>query len=56
VSRRFGYDQCPHRGDHFLRKPGFPTGGSYTHFKPRHLDGQCFPCHGSRTTRSDGEV
>jgi hypothetical protein len=38
VPRRFGYDPCPHRGDHFPRRPGFPTGGAHTHFEPRHLD------------------
>jgi hypothetical protein len=41
--RRFGYSPRPHRGDHFPRKPGFLTGGSFPHFKPRHLDGSRFP-------------
>jgi hypothetical protein len=27
--RRFGYDPCPRRGDRFLRRPGFPAGGSF---------------------------
>jgi hypothetical protein len=46
----------PHRGDHFPRRRGFPAGGSYTHFEPRHLDGPCFPHRGSRPTSSKGEV
>jgi hypothetical protein len=54
VPRRFGYGQRPHRGDHFPRKPGFPTGGS--HFEPRHLDGPRFPPRGSRPTRLNDEV
>jgi hypothetical protein len=41
--RRFGYSPRPHRGDHFPRRPGFLTGGSFPHFKPRHLDGSRFP-------------
>jgi hypothetical protein len=52
----FGYDPCPHRGDHFLRRPDSPTGGSYTHFEPRHLDGPHFLCRGSRPTRSNNNV
>jgi hypothetical protein len=32
VPRRFGYGPHPHRGDRFPRRPGFPGGGSYTHF------------------------
>jgi hypothetical protein len=54
--RHFGYDPCPHRGDCFPHRPGFPAEGSFTHFEPRHLDGPRFPCHGSRPTRSSGEV
>jgi hypothetical protein len=54
--RRFGYDLRPHRGDHFLRRSGFPAAGSYTHFEPRHLDGPHFLHHGSRPTRPSGEV
>jgi hypothetical protein len=54
--RRFGYGPRPHHGDHFPRRPGFPTGGFYTHFEPRHLDGPCFPRRGSRPTRPSGEV
>jgi hypothetical protein len=30
VPRHFGYSPRPHRGDRFLRRPGFPAGGSYT--------------------------
>jgi hypothetical protein len=37
--RRFGYNPRPHRGDRFPRRPGFPAGGSFPHFEPRHLDG-----------------
>jgi hypothetical protein len=44
--RRFGYDPRPHRGDHFPRRPGFPTGGSFPHFESRHMDGPCFPRRG----------
>jgi hypothetical protein len=54
--RRFGYGPRPHRGDHFPRSPGFPTGGSYTHFDLRHLDGPHFPRRGSCPTRPSGEV
>jgi hypothetical protein len=54
--RRFGYDPRPHHDDRFLRRPGFPAGGSYTHFEPSHLDGPCFPRHGSRPTQASGEV
>jgi hypothetical protein len=54
--RCFGYDPHPHRGDRFPRRPGFPTGGSFPHFEPRHLDGPRFPHHGSRPTRPCGEV
>jgi hypothetical protein len=56
VPRRIGYGTCPHRGDRFLRRLSFPAGGSHTHLEPRHLDGPCFPHHGSRPTRSNGEV
>jgi hypothetical protein len=56
VPRRFGYGPRPHRGYHFLRMPGFPAGGSFTHLKPRHLDGPHFPRHGSRPARPSGEV
>jgi hypothetical protein len=42
VPRRFGYNPHPHRGDHFSRRPGFSTGGSHTHFEPKHLDGPRF--------------
>jgi hypothetical protein len=54
--RSFGYGPRPRRGDHFSRRPGFPTGGSFTHFEPRHLDNPRFPHHGSRPTRPSGEV
>jgi hypothetical protein len=42
VPRRFGYSPHPHRGDHFSRRPSFPTGGSHTHFESKHLDGPRF--------------
>jgi hypothetical protein len=56
VPRRFGYSPRPHHGDRFLRRPGSPTLGSYTHFEPRHLDGPCFSRCGSRPTRPSSEV
>jgi hypothetical protein len=54
--RRFGYGPRPHRGDHFSRRSGFPTGGLFPHFESRHLDGPRFLHCGSRPTRSSGEV
>jgi hypothetical protein len=54
--RRFSYGPRPHRGDRFLRRPGFPAGGSFTHFEPRHLDGPHFPHRDLRPTRPSGEV
>jgi hypothetical protein len=54
--RRFGYGPCTHRGDRFLRRPGFLTGGSFPHFELRQLDGPRFPHRGSRPTRPSGEV
>jgi hypothetical protein len=54
--RRFGYGPRPHHGDHFPRRPGFPSGGSFPHFELRHLDGPRFPRHGSCPTRPSGEV
>jgi hypothetical protein len=56
VPRRFGYDPRPHRGDCFPRKPDFPTGGSYTHFELRHLDGPRFPHRHTHPTGSNGKV
>jgi hypothetical protein len=56
VHRCFCYDPRPYRGDHFPRRPGFPTGGSHTHFELRHLDGPHFPCRGSCPTSPNGEV
>jgi hypothetical protein len=52
----FGYGPHPHCGDRFPRRSGFPAGGSFPHFEPRHLDGPRFPCHGSCPTRPSGEV
>jgi hypothetical protein len=56
MPRRFGYGPRSHRGDHFPHRYGFVAGESYTRFEPRHLDGQCFPPHGSCPTGSNGEV
>jgi hypothetical protein len=56
VTRCFGYDPRPHRGDHFLHRYGFSARGSYTHFDPRHLDGPRFPHRGSHPTGSKGDV
>jgi hypothetical protein len=56
LPRRFGYNPRPHRGDRFLHMPGFPIGGSHTHFELRHLDGPCFSHRGSCPTRPNGEV
>jgi hypothetical protein len=54
--RRFGYSPRSNRGDRFPRRPSVPTGGSHTHFEPRHLDGPRFPRHGSCLTRPNGEM
>jgi hypothetical protein len=54
-TRRFGYNSRPHRGDCFPCRPGSPTGGSFPHFEPRHLDGSRFPRRGSRPTQPSGE-
>jgi hypothetical protein len=54
--RRYGYSPHPHRGDRFPRRPGFPTGWSYTHFEPRQLDSLRFPHCGSCPTQPSGEV
>jgi hypothetical protein len=56
VPRCFRYGPHPHRGDHFYHMHSFPTGGSYTHFEPRHLDGPHFPRRCSCPTRPSGEV
>jgi hypothetical protein len=52
----FGYSPRPRRGDHFPHRPSVSTGGSFTHFEPRHLDGPRFLRRGSRPTRPSGEV
>jgi hypothetical protein len=52
--RRFGYDPRPHHGDRFSRMPGFPAGGSFIHFEPRHLDSPRFHRRGSHPTRPSG--
>jgi hypothetical protein len=56
VPRCFGYGPCPHRGDHFSRRPGFSAGASHTHLEPKHLDSSHFPRRGSHRTGSSGEV
>jgi hypothetical protein len=56
VPRRFAYGSHSHRGDHFSRRHGFPTGGYYTQFEPRHLDGPRFSHRGSCPTGSKSEV
>jgi hypothetical protein len=49
--RCFGYDPRPRRGDHFPRRPGFFTGGSFTHFEPRRFGYGPRPHHGDRLSR-----
>jgi hypothetical protein len=56
VPRRIVYGPHSHCGDRPLRRHGFPAGGSYTCFEPRHLDGPCFPHRGLRPTHLNGEV
>jgi hypothetical protein len=56
VPRFFGYDRRLPRGHHFPGRPGVPTGGSHTHFEPRHLDDPHFPRRGTRPTGSNDEV
>jgi hypothetical protein len=56
MPRCFSYDPRPHHGDRLPRRPSFSVSGSRTHPEPRHLDCPCFPCHGSRPTRPNGEV
>jgi hypothetical protein len=56
VSRHFGYSPRSHCRDRFPHRHGFSTGGSYTHFELRHMDGQHFSRHGSCPTGSNGEV
>jgi hypothetical protein len=50
VPRCFGNDPRPNRGDRFPRRPGFPAGGSHTHFELRHLDGPRLTHRGSCPT------
>jgi hypothetical protein len=56
VPRHFGYGSHPHRGDRPPCRHDFPARGAYSHFDPSRFDGPCFPYHGSRPTRSNGEV
>jgi hypothetical protein len=52
----FGVDPRSHRGVCPSRKHGFPIRGVYSHFELSHFDDPRFPRHGSRPTRSNGEV
>jgi hypothetical protein len=56
VHRCFSYGPHAHHGDHPPCRHDFPAAVSYTRFESRHLDGPCFPRHGSCPTRSNGEV
>jgi hypothetical protein len=56
VTRRFGYGQRPHHGDHPPCSHGFPARGAHSHFELSCFGGPCFPHHGSRPTRSNGVV
>jgi hypothetical protein len=56
VTRHFGYNPRPHRGDRFSHRHGFPARDSYTRFEPRHLNGPHFPHRFSCPTDSKGEV
>jgi hypothetical protein len=56
VPRHFGYGPRPHHGDHFLRRPSFPAGGSRTHFEPKHLDSPRVPHRVSCPIRPNVEV
>jgi hypothetical protein len=56
VPRCFGYAPHPHRDDRFPHRPDFPTGGSFTHLEPRHLDDPRFLHRGSHPTRINGEL
>jgi hypothetical protein len=56
VPRHFGYGPRPHRRDHFSARPNIPTGGSFTHFQAKHLDGPHFPHCGSHPTSSKAKV
>jgi hypothetical protein len=50
VPRRFGYGPRSYCGDRTPCRHGFPAGGSYTRFEPRHLDNPHFLHRGSRPT------
>jgi hypothetical protein len=56
VPRCFGYDSHPHCGDCPTSRHGFPASGAYSHFETSRFNGPCFSRHGSRPTRSNGEV
>jgi hypothetical protein len=56
VSRRFGVDPCSHHGVSPPRRHDFSTRGLYSHLESSRFDNPRFFCHGSRPTRSNGEV
>jgi hypothetical protein len=56
VPRCFGYSPRSHRGDHPPRSHDFRTGGFYTRFELRHLNGLRFLHRGSCPTHSNGEL
>jgi hypothetical protein len=55
MPRRFRYGPRSHHGDHPPCRHGFPAGGSYTRFEPRHFDGPHFLHRGSCSSHSNGE-
>jgi hypothetical protein len=52
----FGVNPRSHRSVRPPCRHGFPARGVYSHFEPSRFDGPRFPRHGSRPTRSNGEV
>jgi hypothetical protein len=56
VPRCFAFDPRSHHGAHPPRRHDSPDRGVYSHFEPSRFDVPCFPHHGSRLTRSNGEV
>jgi hypothetical protein len=56
VPRRFGVDSHPHHGVPPLCRHGFSARDVYSHLESSRFDDPRFLCHGSRPTRSKGEV
>jgi hypothetical protein len=56
VPGRFDVDPHYHRDVHPPCRHGFSARGVHSHFEPSHFDGPRFRRHGSRLTRSNGEV